>query len=99
MKIVTLTQTIYTTAAFCAALGKRKPEKWQWPWAFLHSVKVHKTVWGKALPTCLTLWFSQGANYDWSVIPQAVLLDFLEDGYNMCISPVFGNTPSLFVTC
>lgn len=90
LKIVTLTQTIDTTAAFCAALGRRKPEKWQRPWAFLSSVKVHKTVWGKAVPTCLALWFSQGENSDWSVIPQVALLDFLEDGYDMHILQVLG---------
>lgn len=27
LKIVSLTQTIDTTASFCAALGKRKPQK------------------------------------------------------------------------
>lgn len=99
MKIVTLTQTIDTTAAFCAALGKRKPEKWQRPWASLSNVKAHKTVWGKAVPTRLALWFSQGENCDWSVIPQDVLSDFSEDGYNMHISPGLGNTPSVFMTC
>lgn len=36
---------------------------------------------------------------DWPVIPQIVVLAFLEDVCNICISPVIGNSPSISMTC